>query len=117
MSQLDGETQRFLGCHTALSLLNQKPHVWHRIPYLKDNEGRAPPIVLAVGDRRRVYTIARKLRNPILLPETAAKISNRKLQAKNLPSTAEFGRIAMVIGTIASIPVLVLETQMGSSAT
>lgn len=67
MSQLDGETQDFLGRHTALSLLNQKPRVWHRIPYLKDNEGRAPPIVLAVGDRRRVYTIARKLRNPILL--------------------------------------------------
>jgi len=117
MSKLDGVTQHFLGRHTALSLLNQKPRVWHRIPYLKDNEGRAPPVVLAVGDRRRVYTIARKLRNPILLPETAAKLSNPKLQTKNLPSTAEFGRIAMVIGTIASIPVLVLETQMGSSAT
>ena len=117
MSKLDGVTQDFLGRHTALSLVNQKPRVWRRIPYLKDNDGRAPPVVLAVGDRRRVYTIARKLRNPILLPETAAKLSNRKVQAKNLPSTAEFGRIAMVIGTIASIPVLVLETQMGSSAT
>jgi len=117
MSRLDDETQHFLGRHTALSLLNQKPRVWQRIPYLKDNEGRAPPIILAVGDRRRVYTIARKLRNPILLPETAAKLSNRKLQIKNLPSTVEFGRIAMAIGTIASIPVLVVETQMGSSAT
>jgi len=117
LSQQDGETQDFLGRHTALSLLNQKPRVWHRIPYLKDNEGRAPPIVLAVGDRRRVYTIARKLRNPVFLPETAAKLSNPKLQTKNLASTSEFGRIAMAIGTIASIPVLVLETQMGSSAT
>ena len=117
MSQPDGEDQHFLGRHTALSLLNQKPHVWHRIPYLKDNEGRAPPIILAVGDRRRVYTIARKLRNPILLPETAAELSNRKLQIKNFPSAAEFGRVAMAIGTIASIPILVIETQMGSSAT
>lgn len=117
MGKLNEGAQGFLGRHTALSLLNQKPRVWHRIPYLKDNEGRAPPIILAVGDRRRVYTIARKLRNPILLPETAAKLSNRELQTKNLPSTAEFGRIAMAIGTISSIPVMVVETQMGSSAT
>jgi len=111
------ETEHFLGNHTTLSLLKQKPRLWRRIPYLKENDGHAPPIVLAVGDRRRVYAIARRLRNPLLLPEAAAKLSNPRLQSKQLPSTSEFGRIAMAIGTVASIPVLVVETQMGAPAT
>ncbi len=106
-----------LGHHTALSLLSLKPNVWRRIPYLRENDGHAPPIVLAVGDRRRVYAIARRLRNPVLLPEIAAKMSNPRLLSKHLPSTSEFGRVAMAIGTVASTPVLVVETQMGSPAT
>jgi uridine phosphorylase len=73
--------------------------------------------VLAVGDRRRVFAIARRLRNAVLLPEAAAKLSNPRLHPTDLPSTSEFGRIAIAIGTIASIPVLVVETQMGSPAT
>jgi uridine phosphorylase len=113
----DDEAQDFLGRHTALSLLKQKPKTWRRIRYLRENEGHAPPIVLAVGDRRRVYSIARRLRNPVLLPETAAKLSNPGLHSKDLPSTVEFGRIAMAIGTVSSTPVLVVETQMGSPAT
>ena len=111
------EAQDFLGRHTALSLLKQKPQVWGRIRYLRENNGLAPPIILAVGDRRRVYTIARKLRKPVLLSEAAAKLSNPRLRPSYLPSSSEFGRIAMAIGTIASIPVLVVETQMGSPAT
>jgi len=106
-----------LGHHTALSLLSLKPNVWRRIPYLRENDGHAPPIVLAVGDRRRVYAIARRLRNPVLLPEIAAKMSNPRLLSKHLPSTSEFGRVAMAIGTGASTPVLVVETQIGSPAT
>lgn len=117
MSRVHYEDNHFLGHHTALSLLKQKPHVWRRIPYLKENDGHAPPIVLAVGDRRRVYAIARRLRNPVLLHEAAAKLSNPRLHSKNLPSTSEFGRIAMAVGRVSSIPVLVVETQMGSPAT
>jgi len=117
MSKIRDESESFLGRHTALSLLKQKPHVWRRIRYLRENDGHAPPIVLAVGDRRRVYAIARRLRNPVLLPEAAAKLSNPRLHSKDLPSTSEFGRIAMAIGTVASIPILVVETQMGSPAT
>jgi uridine phosphorylase len=117
MSMENNEAQDFLGRHTALSLLKQKPHVWRRIRYLRENDGHAPPIVLAVGDGRRVYAIARRLRNPVLLPETAAKLSNPRLHSKALPSTVEFGRIAMAIGIVFSTPVLVVETQMGSPAT
>ncbi|MGD0423024.1 MAG: hypothetical protein ABSA92_06155 [Candidatus Bathyarchaeia archaeon] len=69
------EDKHFLGRHTALSLIKQKPDVWRRIPYVKENDGHAPPLVLAVGDRRRVYAIARRFRNPVLLPEAAAKLS------------------------------------------
>jgi uridine phosphorylase len=98
--------------------LAAKPAVWRRIPYLKENEGRAPPLVLAVGDRRRVHAIARRLQKPVLLPETAARISNPKLSSDLLPSVSEFGRVAMAIGLVSqSIPILIVETQMGPSAT
>jgi len=115
MSRTLSETNHFLGRHTALSLLKQRPSVWRRIPFLKDNDGHAPPIVIAVGDRRRVYAIAHRLRNPVLLHEAGTKLANPR-RAKHLPSV-DFGRIAMAIGTVASIPVLVVETQMGSPAT
>ena len=116
MSRASEEAESFLGRHTALSLLKQRPDIWRRIPYLKENGGHAPPIVLAVGDRRRVYAIARTLRNPLFLPEAVAKLANPRLRSKRSSSTY-FGRVAMAIGTIASIPVMVVETQMGSSAT
>ena len=112
----EGAAQDFLGRHTALSLLQQKPNIWRRIPYLRENEGRAPPIVLAVGDRRRVYSIASQLHKPVLLPETAANIANPQRHSKHIPSPV-FGRTAMAIGTFSSVPVFIVETQMGSSAT
>ena len=110
------EPRHFLGRHTALGQLAIKPKVWRRIPYLRENEGRAPPIVLAVGDRRRVRAIARKLRNPILLPETVAKLSNRGVRARDLSLAAESGRVAMAIGNYGSVPILIVETQMGAPA-
>jgi uridine phosphorylase len=116
MSRVSEKVKYFLGRHTALSLLKQRPDVWRRIPYLRENDGRAPPIVLAVGDRRRVYAIARTLRKPVFLPEATAKLANPRLRSEQSSSTY-LGRVAMAIGTIASTPVLVVETQMGSPAT
>lgn len=111
-------TPSFLGRHTTLSYVARRRGIWRRIPYLKENEGRAPPIVLAVGDRRRVYAIAHRLRKSVLLSETAARVSNRRVSQKDLPSVPEFGRVAMAIGLVSSsMPVLVVETQMGASAT
>jgi len=117
MSKPREDSEDFLGHHTALSLLKQKPRIWRRIRYLKENEGRAPPFILAVGDRRRVYTIARELRNPVLLPETSARLSNPRLSSERLPSSSEFGRVAMAIGTLESTPILIVETEMGAPAT
>ena len=101
-----------------MSYLIDRRKVWKRIPYLKENEGRAPPFVLAVGDRRRVYSIARRLKKPVLLPEAAARLSNQPASRKHLRSVPEFGRVAMAIGLVSStVPVLVVETQMGAPAT
>jgi uridine phosphorylase len=104
---------RYLGRHTTLSYLFDNKRVWRDIPYLRENEGHAPPIVLAVGDRRRLYSISRSLNKAVLLPETVA----RRISKRDYRSAPEFGRIAMAIGLISSIPILVVETQMGSPAT
>lgn len=106
----------YLGRHTTLSYVIKQREVWRRIPYLKENEGRAPPVVLAVGDRRRVHAIASILRKSVLLPETAAKLSGPYVSEKALRTAPEFGRVAMAIGLVSSVPVLVVETQMGASA-
>lgn len=105
----------YLGQHTTLSHLVDLRKVWQRIPYLRENEGHAPPIVLAVGDRRRVYSIAQKLDRPVLLPERVSRLTHRNV---GLPSKPESGRVAMAIGLVSSsVPVLVVETQMGAPAT
>lgn len=92
--------------------------MWKRVPYLRENDGRAPPIVLAVGDRRRVYAIARRLKKTVLLAEIAARLSGQGASERELRSAPASGRVAMAIGLASpSIPVLVVETQMGSPAT
>jgi uridine phosphorylase len=118
MNEDSSDTTHFLGSHSTLSYLIGRRRIWRRIPYLRENEGRAPPVVLAVGDRRRVYTIAGILRKTVLLPETAAKLSHQRVSRGGLCSVPIFGRVAMAIGlTSRSIPVLVVETQMGAPAT
>ena len=118
MSEHSPETSHYLGQHTSLSYVIDRPRIWRRIPYLRENEGRAPPLVLAVGDRRRVYAIARRLRRPALLSEIAAKLSSQRTRDKDWPSAPEFGRVAMAVGLVSSsVPVLVVETQMGAPAT
>ena len=118
MSQRNPEGSDYLGRHTTLSYVIGHRSVWRHIPYLRENEGRAPPLVLAVGDRRRVYAVARRLREPVLVSETAARLSHRGINERDLLSTSEYGRVAMAIGlTSGSIPILVVETQMGAPAT
>ena len=118
MNQRKPEGSDYLGRHTTLSYVTGHRSIWRHIPHLRENEGRAPPLVLAVGDRRRVYAVARRLREPVLLPEAAARWSHRGISQRDLPSTSEYGRVAMAIGlTSGSIPILVVETQMGAPAT
>jgi len=111
-------TSSYLGRHTTLSYVIKRRMIWRRIPYLRDNDGRAPPLVLAVGDRRRVYAIARRLRKPVLLSEAAAKLSSQTAGGREWPTAPEYGRVAMAVGLVSSsVPVLVVETQMGAPAT
>ena len=49
---MSGKTIAYLGRHTAIGYLG--PAEWKEIPCLKENEGGLPPLVIAVGDARRV---------------------------------------------------------------
>jgi len=107
----------YLGKHTCLSYIIDRPEVWSKIPYLKENDGRAPPFVIVVGDRRRVGKVAERLSSPVFLDEQAARISSEIDSWEHSPLTKpEYGRIAMALGTFRSVPLLVAEIQMGSFA-
>lgn len=51
----------------------------------------------------------------MLLPETVAARTGKR--TGDFRSTREFGRVAMAIGQVSSVPILVVETQMGAPAT
>jgi uridine phosphorylase len=118
MNKKETGTSNYLGRHTTLSYVINESRIWRSIPYLRENDGRAPPLVLAVGDRRRVHAIASRLRKPVLVSEAAARLSHPDVSARELHSAAEYGRVALAIGlTSSSIPILVVETQMGAPST
>jgi len=118
MNEYTPAPSHYLGRHTTLSYVIRRREIWRRIPYLRDNDGRAPPLILAVGDRRRVYAIARRLHKPVLLSEAAAKLSSQTAGGMELPTVPEYGRVALAVGLVSSsAPVLVVETQMGAPAT
>ena len=118
MSTQPSEGSHYLGKHTTLSYLAGRRRIWQHIPYLRENEGHAPPIMLAVGDRRRVHAIASRLRRPVLVPEIAARFAHRRASKGTLSTAPEYGRVAMAIGLApGSVPVLVVETQMGAPST
>lgn len=103
----------FIGRHTTLSYLQDQPRIWKRIPYLRDNHCKAPPIILAVGDRRRVYAATKHLTDPVPVPALAARL----VRPHNPRLTPVLGRVFMVIGMAGKVPVMVVETQMGAPAT
>lgn len=74
-------------------------------------------MVLAVGDRRRVWRMAKLLDRAVFLSETAAKLASGAARGKGHLAVSEMGRVAMVLGEYRSVPILVVETQMGSTAT
>ncbi len=101
----------YMGKHTTISYLTEKE--WSQIPYLKENDGALPPFVIAVGDSRRA--------------EKACKILNLKCvvhlhrEGERLLGISGRGRIDLIIGQFThkdkSIPILLVETQMGMPAT
>jgi uridine phosphorylase len=105
----------YLGKHTTLSYIVDRPEIWSRIPYLNENEGKSPPFIIVVGDRRRVWKVAERLSKVVFLDQAATQISSEIDGWKESPSAkAEYGRVAMALGTYESVPILVAEIQMGS---
>lgn len=101
----------YLGRHTTISHL-KKPE-WQNIPYLKDNDGALPPLIIAVGDARRAARAVSvlKLQNVIPLHE----------HGERLLGLVGRGRVDMLIGSFElnkkAVPLLIVETQMGMPAT
>jgi len=83
---------------------------WRELPYLRDNEGMLPPCMIAVGDRRRVASGAKLLREPVLLHEALEKVVG----------THGRGRVDVAVGIFEHegkpLPVTLLETGVGCSA-
>jgi purine-nucleoside phosphorylase len=101
----------YLGKHTTISHLT--PKEWRKIPYLKDNGGFLPPFIIAVGDARRI-----KRANKILKMKNVVEL--HKVGEKMLGLNGR-GRVDMIVGTYThagkSIPIVIMETQMGMPAT
>ncbi len=101
----------YLGKHTTISHL-KKPE-WQKVPYLKDNGGLLPPLIIAVGDARRAERAVRvlNLRDVTPLHE----------HGERLLGLVGRGRVDMLIGCFElskkTIPLLIVETQMGMPAT
>lgn len=108
---MNGKTIDYLGIHTAIGYLG--PEEWKEIPYLKENEGGLPPLVIAVGDARRVERAGEvlALQDKVALHEYGRRLLGRTGR----------GRVHMLIGTFRhrdeDLPIVVVETQMGMPAT
>jgi uridine phosphorylase len=98
-----------LGQHTAVSIARESGK-WKEIPFLMENDGMMPPSMVVVGDRRRVLSAAKLLKDPILLHEAVERLAG--------PSGS--GRVNIAVGLFEHggkpLPVTILETQMGCSA-
>jgi uridine phosphorylase len=101
-----------LGSHTAIGHLHEFGE-WKDIPYLKDNHGMLPPFIIAVGSRVRVMKA-----ESLLKLRDAVNIDSAAL---NLHGLSRYGRVAIVVGKMRTrdlyVPIAVVETQMGCSAT
>ena len=104
------ERPEYLGKHTCVAHL--KPAHIKKIPYLKDNQGALPPFILAMGDARRLELACQvlKLTNIVRLHQKTEK----------LIGLTGRGRVDVILGTYThkkkSIPLLLVETQMGMPA-
>ncbi len=103
-----------LGSHTCVGLLHELKR-WKDIPFLKDNEGMLPPFIIAVGSRMRVQCAPQ-----ILGMKDASFIDDEAHERVGLKA---YGRVSMALGKIRvpktglDVPIAVVETQMGCSAT
>ena len=106
------ESVKPLGAHTTLGHLHELGK-WKDIPYLNENDGMLPPFMIAVGSRVRVA------RAPAVLRLKDAHFIDEEARAKL--GLGSYGRVSIVVGRMErgkfSVPVAVVETQMGCPAT
>ncbi|MHC4339849.1 MAG: phosphorylase family protein [Planctomycetota bacterium] len=96
----------FLGRHTCLSWLASGPGL-DSIPLLDALGGGAPSHVIAVGDRRRVARVLARLEESLDLAAYCRKTIGERAG----------GRVDLGIGRTGSVPVMVVETEMGGPST
>ncbi|MEW6035702.1 MAG: hypothetical protein AB1529_03760 [Candidatus Micrarchaeota archaeon] len=101
-----------LGSHTVVGHLHELGK-WKDIPYLRENNGMLPPFIIAVGSRVRVMKAQSllKLKDAVMIDE----------EARGRFGLSCYGRVAMLVGKMSyrglDVPLAVVETQMGCSAT
>ncbi len=95
----------FLGRHTALPWLFDGDG--YRGIELLAELGGCPPNLIVVGDRRRVARILRRLDDATQLADYAGELHGELAR----------GRVDLGVGRAGRTPVMVVETQMGGSAT
>jgi uridine phosphorylase len=95
----------FLGRHTCLPWIFDKDR-FRDLPLLA-GLGGAPPYIIVVGDRRRAQRILKRLDDAVDLAR----------YCREHVDELAGGRVDLGIGTKRSVPVMVVESQMGGSAT
>lgn len=83
---------------------------WKELPFLRENDCLLPPCMIAVGDRRRVASAAKLLKEAVLLHEAVEK----------LVGPYGRGRVDVAVGIFEHagkpLPVTILETGVGCPA-
>lgn len=91
----------FIGVHTLMPKLMKNKHMFEHIPLLKQNNGRLPPFMVCVGDKRRVRSAGKLLDNVVFLHDEVQK------------QGGDVGRVAIALGTYKGTPIAIFEHQMG----
>jgi len=91
----------FIGHHTLMPKLQADPELYRKIPMLAKNNGRLPPYLICVGDKRRVRAAGKLLDDVVFLHDEMQKLG------------ADVGRIAIALGTYKGTPIAIFEHQMG----
>jgi uridine phosphorylase len=112
MKAVEREKLKPCGIHTAVGHINELRRA-HEIPYLRENNGKLPPFIIAVGSRVRVEKAKDilNLKEAVLVDEIA----------KEKIGLEAYGRTRVMVGIFEgmriTLPIVIAETQMGCPAT
>lgn len=112
----DGGGPTFLGRHTVAAYL-QNRDLKDLPTFLRLNDRKLPPNIICVGDRRRAEIAATDLEEAGNLRD----VVRLDLDAKDHFGLEDSGRVTLYLGTYGPsakpLPIVIVETQMGPSAT